>query len=138
MKTKELHSFIENIKKEYSIDDAHLGFFYHNEHEIYSGHIKANKQGLILYGIELIEASLKIEKQILKEGEIYNFSNDWDAIPSDISISHIEISQKLKSEIEPMKEYKETLKDHLMKFFFAIIKKPPTKAMVVENSAPPV
>lgn len=118
MNTIELNHFISNIKEKNSFDEAHLGFYYEDENEIYSGHIKANKQGLMLYGIELIEASLKTENETLNKSEFHTFSNNWDSINSDISIGYIEISQKLRSEIEPITANKETWEDRLLKIFF--------------------
>ena len=114
----EIKSIVNKIKDENSIQEAHLGLFYNDDNESDTVHIKGNKQGLMLFGIELIEAGLKFQSQNSKENSIHTFLNDWYLVKSDIDISHIEFSEKLKSEIEPTHEYEETFKDKVLKFFF--------------------
>lgn len=117
MNTTKFKLLIDEIKDENSVEEAHLGFFYGNEHQNYECCIKGNKQGIIRYGIELLEAGLNIEDHYFKEDNIYTFSNDWNTTPSDLCITHVELLSKLKSEIEPLEEYKETFRDVVLKFF---------------------
>ena len=85
----ELVKIIEKIKSENSKEKAFFGIYYLNNEEDYI--IKANKSGLELFAIELLEASNKFDEIIEhKEKTIIPFNPNEKWIIGDVFISYIE------------------------------------------------
>jgi hypothetical protein len=54
-----LQEIIIELEKRNKKEDAYFGFYQHNEGQSESCYIKGNKEGLELYAIELLKASLE-------------------------------------------------------------------------------
>ena len=118
MKTQELTNIVHRLKSSTINDDAYFGFFEYGDGPDES-FIKANKDGLIRFATELLEANLaaSTEEYVSEEKEFFSLENDWFSENSEFHFSYIELMQKSNAEIEPSIEYQETWKDQLIKFF---------------------
>lgn len=119
MNDKDIFRFVQAIKKDNSFDEAYFSVLYNEDHDGYTGRVETNKQGLQLFSTELLIASLEIDERSFDEIEVFDFLNDWKNSYSELDLTHIQLSQKLKSNILPEKrEFKETFKDKVIKFLF--------------------
>lgn len=112
MNTKELNYFIRSIQNQFSKDEAYIGFYY-DDPDGYLNSIKANKEGLLLYANQLLQASLKFEENSFEDKTDFEISFDVELTHSDFKFTHIELLNKSKSKLEKPKEYKQTFKDQI-------------------------
>lgn len=106
MNTQEINDVIRRLKQS-SYDEGYFGFFYNEDHE-YTSHVKANRDGLLQFATELLEAS-----KVLEEGESMSLTSTSNLVSSDYKLTHIEFTNKLKSDLETTNntEYVPTWKD---------------------------
>lgn len=116
MNTKELSHYIGNIRVEYANDKAYLSFFYGDDSGDL-GYIEVNKEGIMLFTADLLEASIEIDNRKFDKEELFYMPTDLISVNSEIRFDFVKFIQK-KQEIEPTIDYNETWKDHLIKFFF--------------------
>ncbi len=112
MNTKELNYFIRSIQNQVSKDEAYIGFYYQDQDE-YTSYIKANREGLLLFANQLLQASLEFDDDSFKENTDFDISYEVDMTHSAFNFSHIELLNKPKSKLEKPKEYKQTFKDQM-------------------------
>ena len=108
MNTKEVRLFIENLRSKELIERGFISFHYEDQGD----YIVANKDGLKLFALDLLESSLEIENRTFKKNkkEFISLNLDWVSKQSEMSFSFIEFTNKSKAEIEPIKDYKQTWK----------------------------
>ena len=116
MEKAELGKIIEKIKSENSKENAFFGIYYLNNEEDYV--IKANKSGLELFAIELLEASNKFDEIIEdKEKTIIPFNPNEKWIIGDVLISYIEPYFENRIDVKE-KVYIQSWKETLIKYCF--------------------
>ena len=112
MQSSELINMIQKLKRQCSIEDAFIGFSFDEVNE-YECNIRANKFGLILFSIQLLEASLEFEKREFIENENYKIKNFSTLKHSDFLINNIELLNNLKRELKDPTKHKVTIKERL-------------------------
>ncbi|WGD35883.1 hypothetical protein [Olleya sp. YS] len=119
MNTQELKNIVDRLKSYVNENEAYFGFFQYGGGQDES-FIKANKEGLIRFATELLEANLaaSTEEYVSGEKQFYSLSSDWFSEHSEFNFSYVELLQKLKADIEPDKEYRKTWKDKLSGYVF--------------------
>ncbi|WP_437823963.1 hypothetical protein [Tenacibaculum mesophilum] len=120
---KKLENIISELNQNNKKEEALFGF-YHQDGDEYNTCIKANKQGLELFALELLKARNEIENQSFENGEVeyLEIDIDWTDPNADFYFNNIELTNKLKTEKEPIPEYKESWKDKLYGYLiFGII-----------------
>lgn len=119
MNANELNNFISGIEKQYTSNEAYIGFHYNDEDE-YSNHIKANKEGLLLYANQLLKASLEFEKNT-SNAFVFEIAYEVDMTHSAFYFSHIELLNTPKSELKKPKEHKQTFREQVGCFIAIVI-----------------
>ncbi|WP_298755741.1 hypothetical protein [uncultured Psychroserpens sp.] len=114
MNTQDLKSCIRNIRKEYSSDEAYIGFFYVDDSGGL-GYLEGNKEGIMHFASNLLEASIEINNRKFDKEELFSLPTNLISENSDFLLSHIVLSKELRSEIVALKkeEHKQTWKGKL-------------------------
>jgi len=117
MNNEKLENIITELESESIKDDAYFGF-YENEDNQDDEHIKANKDGLILYAVELLKAANEFNLRHFEKGkdELYGINDEWFSKENEYMFKYIKLINKQKSKIDPdTKEHKETWTDKVFK-----------------------
>jgi len=112
MDNAQINNVINTLKSECSENDAYLGFVF-NEINEFDCQIKANKEGLILHAMQLMEASLEIDKRTFLQSETYKINNYTTLDHSDFLLSEVEFINHSKKKLKRPEVYKQTFKDKL-------------------------
>ena len=111
MTNPELEKLIEEIESKSSRQNAYFDYSFNADF----GYAKGNKDGLLLYSVELLKAAKEIELRSFSEGdtEMYNPNFDWVQSQENNPFDYIQITRKFKSEIDVEKPLKDSWKDKL-------------------------
>ena len=122
MTDDKLQNIITELEKRNDKSKAYFGFYQYGGGEDESC-IKANRQGLELYAVELLKAGIEIENRTFENGltEVYGIEDDWADENADFFFDYIEFTKKLKEPNELFPVHKETWKDQLMKVLIMTI-----------------
>ena len=124
MTDRKIEDIISDLKQNNKKEESIFGF-YHQDGDEYNTSIKANKQGIKLFAVELLKASIEIENRNFENGEIeyLEIDIDWTDSNADFYFNSLEITQKVKTEKdEVFPKYEESWKDKLYgKLIFVII-----------------
>ena len=115
MKDEELQDIIDKIESANLKEEAYFGIFQYGGGADES-FIKANRQGLELFALELLKASKE------KEKNTYSLDEDeqWIDIDSDTQIDYIKLSNENRIKTKQEK-YNETWKDKIIKPVMMIV-----------------
>ncbi len=120
---KKLENIISELDQNNKKEEALFGF-YHQDGDAYNTSIKANKQGLELFALELLKARREIENRNFESDEVeyLEIDIDWTDSDADFYFNNIELTKKLKTEKAPLPENKESWKNELYGYLiFGII-----------------
>jgi hypothetical protein len=121
---KEIENIISELKQNNKKEESIFGF-YHQDGDEHNTSIRANKQGLKLFAVELLKASVETENRNFENGEIeyLEIDIDWTDSNADFYFNSLELTKKIKTEKdEAFPKYEESWKDKLYgKLIFAII-----------------
>ncbi|MFY0675494.1 MAG: hypothetical protein JXQ87_19010 [Bacteroidia bacterium] len=118
MNKEELQNIIDELEKEDRKQKAYFGIFEYGGGPDES-YIKANKQGLELFALEILKAARNSEELLKSEKEesVFPLGFDEDWIDDDCStyIQYVEPTNEIRTNVK-QESYVETWKDKTMKF----------------------
>ena len=117
---KKIENIISELENSNNKKKAFFGLYQYGG-DIHESCIRANRQGLILYAVELLRASKEIEKGTFENGKIEHYKIDlsWTDENADFCFDNLELTSKIKTKkVNTFPKYQETWKDKLYSYLF--------------------
>ena len=117
MKKEELQNVIDKLENACPNEKAYFGIFMYGGDPTES-YIKANKEGLELFALEILKVAQDSEKLLKsdKDTSVFpeGFKEDWIDNESSTFIQYVELTNEIRANVE--EPYSETWNDLAMKF----------------------